>query len=209
MRAINRKGHPMSMRTSFVSMISIDLIRDAIGCGNQSIVEALIKRRNDALRKRHGDDVDEDPEFRHFIESMLLCSPPPAAEPGCWNYVVTLLAEHLGLAPDNNLPFNEGFKHLYTWGPYREELAGQIPEETDRLLEYIEDGRPLKGKQIDHDGCSFAWLTPAETSELYAALSAVDADEFADEDLEDVHELIVESLEIVCGEGAALFVAAH
>src|SRR5262245_33341525 len=102
----------MSTRTHLVSITSIDRIREAAPANDAALVEAVMKRYADESRGEDDDEDDEDlAEFREYVEGMILCRKPPKDEPGCWNYVIELLAEHFKLKPDGNLPFNEGWKH--------------------------------------------------------------------------------------------------
>lgn len=201
----------MSTRTYFFSITSIEPIRGAVGANDDSLLEAVMRHHADQLRERYGDDeeVEEDEEIRGYAESMIKCATPPEEEPGCWNYVIELLARHFRLAPDADLPFNEGWKHYHVWALYRAAVAGHVTPESERSLEYLESGRPLKGSRVDHDGSVFGWLTPQEVGELYRSLSQLDGASIADEDLAEFHEALVESLKTIRNRNAALLMAAH
>jgi hypothetical protein len=203
----------MSTRTHFVSITSLDPIREAVASGDAALVEAVMTRYVNQLREGSDDDeeIDEDDldEIREWVEGMILCPSPPEEEPGCWNYVIELLAEHFDLKPDGNLPFNEGWKHSRVWGRYRALVAGHVTREADRSLKHLEEGRPLRGSRIDYDGCVFGWLAPEEVKELARSLSQLDRAVIADEDLLDFHDGLVRSLKIIGKRNAVLFMAAH
>ncbi len=204
----------MSTRTHFVSIASIDPIRDAVASNDEALVEAVMTRYKKQLRKEYGEEeeIDDDDleEFREWVESMILCPSPPNEEPGCWNYAIELLAEHFKLKPDRRLPFSdEDWKHNQVWGDYRALVAAHITPASDKSLKYLEEGRPLKGSRLDYDGCVFGWLTPEEVKELYRSLSRLDKAVIPDEDLLDFHEGLVKSLKIISDRNAVLFMAAH
>jgi hypothetical protein len=202
----------MSTRTHLVSISSIDPIRNAVASGDEGLVEAVLTRYADQARERYGEEIDEDSlgEFREYVESMILCAKPPKAEPGAWNYVIEHLAGHFQLAPDRELPFNdEDWKHYYVWEEYRGMVAGHLSAKSKQSLEYLENGRPLRGSKIDHDGCMFGWLAPDEVKELHGALAGIDRAAITDEEMEDFHDWLVESLKMVGDRNAVLFVAAH
>jgi hypothetical protein len=203
----------MSTRTYFASISSIGPIRDAVASGDRSLVEAVMDQYVRKFRADYGEQAPIDGgalrDFRGYVESMILCPSPPKAEPGCWNYVIKLLARHFDLAPDDNLPFNEGWTHYDAWEAYRALVAGHITPKAEQSLGHLENGRPLKGSRIDHDGCVFAWLAPDEVVELSGALSRLDSRVITDEDLVDFHETLVESLKTISERKAALFMAAH
>jgi hypothetical protein len=203
----------MSTRTHFTAITSIEPIRDAVASGDEALVEAIMAQQAGELRDEEDDEVEEDEEedeeFREYAESMIQCRKPPREEPGCWNYVIAALAKHLGLAPNDDLPINDDWKHYHIWEPYRAAVAGQVTPDSARSLKHLEDGRPLRGSRIDHDGCVFAWLAPDETKELHRSLSRLDKTLFEDENLAEFHEGLVESLKIIADRDAALFMAAH
>lgn len=198
----------MSTRDYFLSITEVGPIRDAVASGNQALVEAVVSLRMKALREEFGEDED-DPEFREYAESMIACKSPPKAEPGCWNYVVEHLAKHLRLEPNADLPFNEGWKHYYSWKPYRKLVKKHVTPQAMTSLRYLEDGRPLRGTSIDHDGCVFAWLSADEVRELNDSLSRLDATVISDVGLIDFHETLVESLQMISAESKSLFMGAH
>jgi len=204
----------MSTRTRFVSITSIDPIREAVASNDDALVDIVMNRYTNQLRKEYDDeeeiDNDELEEFREYVESMILCPSPPKKEPGCWNYVIELLAKHFKLKPDDKLPFNEeDWKHYPVWESYRTLVAAHITPESDKSLKYMENGRPLKGSRIDHDGCVFGWLAPNEVKELYRSLSRLDEAVVTDEDLLDFHDGLVKSLKIISDRNSVLFMAAH
>ncbi|HEY7152407.1 MAG TPA: hypothetical protein VH575_00465 [Gemmataceae bacterium] len=203
----------MSTRTHFVSITSIDPIREAVASNDDALVDAVMTQYTNQLRKEYDDeeeiDNDELEEFREYVESMILCPSPPEKEPGCWNYVIELLAKHFKLKPDDKLPFNDDWKHYHVWEAYRALVAAHITPESDKSLKYLENGRPLKGSRIDHDGCVFGWLAPDEVKELYRSLSQLDKAVITDEDLLEFHDGLVKSLKIISKRNAVLLMAAH
>jgi hypothetical protein len=208
----------MSTRMIFGSINSLDPIRDAVASGDKKLAEAVIALYEKEMRDEYGDDEEEDEEeeeddeFHEYVESMILCRKPPKAEPGCWNYVMPLLAEHFKLKLNDNLPANDGWKQYYTWEPYRRLVADKLTPQSKQSLKYLEDGRPLKGTKIDHDGCMFAWLTPEEVKELHQSLSQVDlgpADEDDDDGMAEFHEVLVDTLKTVARRKAVLLLRAH
>lgn len=202
----------MSTRTHVVSITSLEPIRDAVASNDDALVDAVMKRYAADLQEEYdGEEPDEDDleEFQEYVESMIKCPKPPKEEPGCWNYVIELLAAHFNLGLENDYSFNEGWKQYYVWEPYRRMLAGHITPDADTSLQHMENGRPLHGSRIDHDGCVFGWLAPNEVAALHDALSKIDSSLITDEDLVDFHETWVESLKAVRDRNAVLFMAAH
>ncbi len=202
----------MSTRTHIASLTSLDPIRNAIGSNDETLVKNIMERYAVELKDEYdGEEPDEDEleEFKEDVESMVMCPEPPNEEPGCWNYVVPLLAAHYGLAYEDDYSFNFGWKHLYVWDIYRNMLAGHITPEIDASLQHIEDGRPFQGSQIDPDGCVFGWLTPDEVTILYKALSQIDNALITDEDMIDFHTTWVETLKAIHDRNAVLFMSAH
>ena len=207
----------MSTRTYFLSITSLDPIRDAVASKDDSLVEAVMTRYEREQRAEVDEDegVEEDDlqeeleEFRGYVESMILCPSPPRKEPGCWNYVIERLAEHFKLKPNHKLPFNEGWKHYHVWEMYRALVAGHLTPQSRKSLKFMEDGRPLKGARIEHDGCVFGWLTPEEVKELHQSLLQVDRALITDPDLLEFHDQLVKSLKMVSKRKSVLFMKAH
>jgi hypothetical protein len=207
----------MSTRTYFLSITSIDPIRDAVASNDDSLVEAVMTRyqRQRGAEEDEDEEIDEDDsdedleEFREYVESMILCPSPPRKEPGCWNYVIELLAEHFKLKPNHKLPFNEGWKHYHVWEMYRPLVTGHVTPQSRKSLKFMEDGRPLKGARIEHDGCAFGWLTLEEVKELHQSLSQVDRALITDRDLLEFHDVLVKSLKMVSKRNDVLLMKAH
>jgi hypothetical protein len=174
-----------------VSLESLEPIKQAVGSKDSALLEALFE------------SIGDDDELRYYAEEMIM-GLPPASEPGCWNYLVQPLAQHLDLSP-HQLPLDD-WKHYYVWEEYRSIADPLLSAESNRLLEFMELGRPFVGSSIDHDGCMFAWLTAAETLSLWGELPS-DAGEFSD--LEDFHEDFVEALKETVVRNADLFLGAH
>jgi len=192
------------------SMLSFQPIVDSIACNDDVLVEAVMKLHakevaeyNDGVEP----DMDDLEEFRDYVESMIKCPAPPVAEPGCWNYVIDVLAEHFGLHPDR-LPMDD-WKHFYVWEDYRSIVDSKVSPAAVQLLAHLEDGRPFKGETIGADGCVFAWLTANEVVTLHDALSVLDVDEMDVNDLDEFHEELLECLASTRERNAVLFMAAH
>jgi len=185
----------MSTRTHALSLKSLAPIRYAIASQNESMYEAVIAEFD-------ADDTDR----RDCAKSMIFAAAAPAKEPGCWNYVVEPLAKHLGLDP-NYLAIDD-WKHYAAWEGYRSVAETMLSPESTKLLGYIESGRPFRGVEIDHDGCLFAWLTNAESTALLSELEKIDAESFANVDLDELHEELVESLKSVVDSGSEMFIGA-
>lgn len=185
----------MSARTYALSLKSLSPIRDAIASQNAVMYSAVVAQFD-------ADDTDR----RDYARSMILVAEPPAKEPGCWNYVVEPLAKHLGLDP-KYLAIDD-WKHYAAWEGYRSAAETTLSAEANKLLGYIESGRPFRGTEINHDGCLFAWLTNAECTALLAELEEIDAEFFADIDLDELHEELIESLRSVVDSGAEMFIGA-
>lgn len=182
----------MSTRTYMLSLESLEPVRKAVGSKDRALLDALLQA------------VGEDEDFRSYARDMIM-SPPPAKEPGCWNYLVEPLAEHLGLSP-RRLPLDD-WKHYAVWEDYRALAEPLLSERGKRLLELLDSGRPFVGSGIEHDGCTFAWLTAAEAASLREELSAIDADAFGE--LDEFHEELTESLRETVDRNADLFLGAH
>ena len=115
--------HPnMSTRTYALSVTSFDPIVQSIASNDPSLVQVVC------------DAHEDDPDFREFAESMVMVPTPPEIEPGCWNYVVEVLASHFDLSP-NRLAI-EDWKHR-VWHEYLETLAPVLSDSTQSSLRYI------------------------------------------------------------------------
>lgn len=201
----------MSTRTHFLSVSSIEPIQRAVASNDRALVESLMERYARQRRERFGEDPDarDLAEFRDYVESMILCASPPAEERGCWNYVIELLAEHLSLNPDSDLPFNEfDWKHFWVWEDYIDSVANLVDAPSQTSLTLLAEGRPLKGERLDGDGCVFAWLNSREVKDLANALESVDSSILSDELIE-FHDALVASLKSIEKKGHVLFEAAH
>ena len=206
----NKNGVQMSTRTHMVSIKSLDPIRDAIGSGDASLAEALMQRYSSDMREYYdGEEPEEEEleEFKQYVDSMVMCSQPPDKEPGCWNYIIELLAAHHELDPVR-LPL-EDWKHVYVWEDYRSVVEPLITPESKQSLQFLDAGRPLKGSGIDYDGCVFGWLTLDEATELHETLTKIDAKALEQRGLDEFHEELLDSLGQTKDKGAVLFMAAH
>ena len=182
----------MSTRDSFYSITSIDPIRDVVASNDDALLEAFAE-----------------PEYREFMESVIKCKSPPKKEPGCWQYWIIALGPHLGVELDEDLPVNDDWKHYGTWEEYLKLVKKRVTKQTLASLNHLYIGRPLQGKEVEHDGCLFAWLTAEEVKELHAALSQLDESVITDEELLEFHEALVESLQIISTESKTLFLGAQ
>lgn len=175
-----------------VALESLDPIKNAIGSQDEGLLAALATALGD------------DKEFQSYARAMIMGS-RTEHEPGCWNYMVEPLAEHLGLSPVR-LPL-EGWKHYSVWKDYRSIAGAFVTPEAQQLLGYMESGRPFHGSKIDHDGCMFAWLNPDEAESLLGELSGINAEEFRV--LDGLHEELLESLDASVTKKNAVFLGAH
>ncbi len=183
----------MSARTNVLALQSFGPIRAAIGSRDSSILDGLVA------------NLDENyPEFRDYAKDMIMQA-CPRHEPGCWNYLIEPLANHLGLLVER-LPM-EDWKHYAIWREYRPVIESQLSTAVHPLLEWLENGRALLGSGIKPDGCTFAWLSTAEAALLLNELSPVNTDEF--DDLADFHQELVDSLRYVVEHDMELFLSAH
>ena len=194
----------MSMRHRFYSLTSIEAIRACVASGNKNAVEAIVQ----GYLQDSDLEIDDEPEYRHNAETMIMCDRAPRKEPGCWFHLVPYLALHLGLSPDDDLPINEGWKHSHVWPPYRKLLKRHITRTSRQYLAYLDDGRPLQGKGIQYDGCVFSWLIRNEVQALYESLSQLEPSVITIPDLTGFHEDFVESLRIVTSQSRDLFAGA-
>jgi hypothetical protein len=181
----------MSTRTYMISLKSIEPIKAAIGSQDQKLLNALLS----------GFDDDEDMES--YAKNMIMNS-PPSKEPGCWNYLVEPLANHLGLSP-NYLPMDD-WKHYHVWEDYRPNINTLVSPAAQKFLLFLEQGRPFIGSEIEHDGCMFAWLSTDEAELLLGELAKIDADDFGE--LAEFHEELLESLQATVDNKCALFLGA-
>jgi len=191
----------MSMRTSFWAVTSLEPIRQAVSSGNSELVQEL-----NALYGEHAEDDD----ISSNAHDMIMCADPPDSEPGDWSRIIRLLVQHYDLGT-NDLPFNEGWKHTSSWGPYRSIVESLITPGAVKSLQWIEDGRPLRGNSIGQDGSLFAWLTAEEVGELCQSLESLDDDaleEIEAEEFDEFHEGLVDSLVSVMANSQSLLVFA-
>ena len=183
----------MSSRTYMLAVESIEPIRQAIGSADQAILDGIAANLD-----------REKPHHLEYAQSMIM-SARPKKEPGCWNYLVKPLAQHLGLAVEQ-LPMDD-WKHYAVWEEYRKIVDPQVSAEALDLLKMLAGGRPFQGTTINHDGCVFAWLSTAEAAQLLDALAPVEIDE--DDDLADFHRELTSSLQFVVTNKMDLFAGAH
>ena len=142
----------MSLRDNIIAVKSIADLRSAIASNDTALHANLAKAYDDILRDEFGDpsDLDEDDaeEFNERREAIaaalndiILCDEPPTVEAGEWWYVYDLIVDELKLRVRCDVPL-ETYKHLHTWNPYRQRIGNQISDDVDRLLSYLEEGRP-------------------------------------------------------------------
>jgi hypothetical protein len=202
----------MSMRDGVFSVTSVNSICDVIASGDDVLSRKLCAEHaaqyvgDDLLDEVVQQDIEE---RRSIVESMIHCNSPPEKEDGGWGLLLEEIARHLGLDPRPDLPFNEGWKHVYVWKAYRPAVKKHVSRQSRRSLEYLDDGRPLLGKQVDGgQGCLFAWLSADEVQELYGSLSQLDDTIIADAEMVAFHETLVESLQIVSAQQRDLILVA-
>jgi hypothetical protein len=108
----------------------------------------------------------------------------------------------------SRLPYNEfDWKHLCVFDDYTSHLMHLLDKRSMQLLQHLADGRPLRGQQLDGDGCLFAWLTSGEVKELATALSSIDGETLG-RDMPEFHECLEDSLDVVSRDGHALLLIA-
>lgn len=185
----------MSTRSYALSVKSLAPIRDAVASQNQALFDAVVAQYQ-----------PDDEDRREYAKSMILIDTPPAKEPGCWNYVVEPLARLLGLQP--SYLAIEDWKHYAAWEDYVAAAAPHLSAQAVALLEHIKSGRPFRGTAIKNDGCLFGWLSKLECITLLDALHDLDAEVFAQIDLDELHEQLVESLQSVVDNEAEMFIGA-
>lgn len=183
----------MSARTYALAIQSLGPIRAAIGSRDSSILDGLVANLDQSY-----------PEFRDYAKDMIMQA-CPRHEPGCWNYLIEPLANHLGLLVERLSM--EDWKHYALWREYRPLIESQLSTAVEPLLESLENGRALLGSGVKQDGCTFAWLSTAEAAMLLSELSSVDTDEF--DDLADFHEELVNALQYVVLHDMELFLGAQ
>ncbi len=185
----------MSTRTHLFSISSLVPIQNAIASRDESLVEAALQAYD-----------REDEDYRAFAESMIMVKKAPRKERGEWCFMIESLAEHFDLSLER-LPL-EDYKHFYIWPDYREVVEPHLPRGINLLLEFLEEGRPLRGKKIISDGCLFGWLALQEVKDLHQALTSLDEDEVHVDDFDEFHEELVESLQLTAERDAMLLMTA-
>ncbi len=210
----------MSTRTRFIGLTAIEPLLAVVGSGNEALASRLTKANQKEVEEAWGDvdDLDEDDqeemqeeidEFSTYVTEMFLGETESGLEPGAWCYLFKVLIDELKLELPGNLPINKGYKHFYAWGPYADMVATGLTRGSTASLRHIENGRPVKGPGLEADGCLFAWLTPAEITELYQSLAKLDQAAITNCDLQEFHDDLVNSLKVLSEKQAALFVIAH
>jgi len=192
------------------SITAIEPIINAVGSNDHELLNAVASRFKLEFAKQFGGEPDDEQssEFRRYAESLITGDPPPDAEPGAWNYVITALAAHFDLQL-HQLPLND-WKHYYVWEDYIPLVAEYISPEITALLNFLCMGRPLRGRTLSADGCVFAWLTPAEVTTLHDALTEVEPSaEMEEFHLDDFHDELLDCLEITKKRNACLYLTAH
>lgn len=203
-----------------IAVTSIEQLRNVVGSKDQALFDLLLKLNTDELENAYGprNQLDEEvlEEFEEELNEtvsnlklMLLSSKPPTAEPGAWIYLIKQIIEAKQLAVKLVFSFNKGYKHLYAWEPYREAFATRLSKSAVEALQHLENGRPLRGKRLEYDGCIFAWLTQSEIAALHESLSKFSAAEVGNCDLEEFHEDVVEALAMLKQEKCDLVLSAH
>lgn len=200
----------MSTRTSLTCIQSIQPIIDAVGSQDEPLLSSVLEHHQRELTEYYeGDEPDPDEldDFREEAESLINCSSPPESEPGAWTYVIEILAEVLSLKPER-LPLDD-WKQFYVWEEYRSMIGSQLNAEANQLIDYLESGRPLKGKSLACDGCLFAWLRPEEVTTLCESLGGIESTAALQEGLGDFHKELLSCLETTQQKNGVLLLGAH
>lgn len=210
----------MSTRDFMIAIKSIQPIREIVGSKDQALFDELLESAKSEIEEEFGpeDELDEDDqeeydeqldETKAELNQLIMADGSIKTEPGSWIYLIKRIIEIRDLATVSDFNFNAGYKHYYAWEPYRELVQKRISPEANEALQFLEHGRPLRGKKIDHDGSLFAWLTNQEAASLHDSLSQINWPELGDEELEDFHNDLVEALGIVVEEKSDLLLGAH
>lgn len=218
----------MSVRPNIYPITAIEPIRQALGSRDSTLVnrirEAYIRIEEERYQE---DEIDEDAldedEFADEqqpweIDEEELRDLTKLAnafvngkfrrnrEPGEWREVITYLAHALGLTASNDPVFSEW--KTGAWSEYLGRVSERLPEGPRMSLKHLVEGRSLTGRAIEQDGCSYAWLTSGEVSELRAALGELPEsllEPSSNDWLPDFHRELLACLS-KC-EGKALFLA--
>ena len=189
----------MSARTSIYALKSIDPIRHAVASGDEKLVATL--------SDMYGEHAVDD-DFTDYAREMIMCSTVPEVERGEWSDVISFLIQHFNLSVGDSLPFNCDWMHYMSWPPYREVVGDAITPASVLSLQRLDGGRPLRGQSITHNGTFVAWLSLQEAAELYDSLLQLDDDVVENlDDLDEFHETLVESLQLISSQGLALWMS--
>ncbi|MBM4077322.1 MAG: hypothetical protein FJ267_16955 [Planctomycetes bacterium] len=203
-----------------IPVISVEAIRSVVSSKDQSLYDQLLKSTLDDIEKElgpqdelEGDDLGEFneqlDETKFELDQMLIKPTAPVAEPGCWIFLIKQIIQVKKLEINVSLSFNKGYKHFYAWEPYRKSIGSRLSREALESLQYLEDGRPLCGKSISGDGCLFAWLTHSEISALYESLATITTNDVGNPDLNEFHQDLVDSLDVLNGKGCDMILSTH
>jgi hypothetical protein len=183
----------MSVRPTIYPITAIEPIRDALGSRDESLVtrirETYIRLEEEHYREDELDEEtlaedeedafgDEQEPWEIDQDELRLITKQAKAfvnakftrnqEPGVWREVIVYLAYTLGLTTAKHPFFGDWERSA--WSDYSDRVSEALPEGPRKSLRDLVEGRSLSCRQIDHDGCSYAWLTSSEVSELLAAL---------------------------------------
>jgi hypothetical protein len=208
----------VSLRDNFLAVRSIDSLRRVIASKNSELYSELAARYDKVLLEEYGDadDLDEAgaadlkdhrEEIATALDQIIMSDQPPAIEHGDWVGAFELIAELLGIEICGKFPIN-GYKHHYTWGPYRERIHPQISADVDRLLSLLDSGRPLLGTSMESDWTMYAWLSGDEIACLHDALVKVAVGDDDGSGLAEFHKDLLASLKLLCKKGAELLMVA-
>lgn len=198
-----------------IAVKSIEPLRNVVGSKDQSLYDSLLKSAKQQLETEYGRNSDDDDfqeqldETKAELQRMILKSPPPKTEPGCWIYLIRDIVKAQKLEIKVNFPFNKGYKHSYVWQQYRTLVSSRLTKAALEALRHLEIGRPLHGKKIDYDGCVFAWLTQPEIAALHESLSKIPDANVGDKELEEFHADVVAALAALKKKKCDLVLGAH
>lgn len=208
----------MSLRDRFIAVRSIDELRRVIASKDVELRAKLAERYDKIVSDRYGDpdDLDEDEAaelkderktIAKALDRIIMSERPPAREHGDWSGVFELIAELNVLHIRCRFPI-DSYKHWHTWEPYRERIRPQAPPEVDKLLEHLQQGRPLCGTSMASDWAMYAWLKGDEIACLHDYLVKVALSDDDGSGLAEFHKALIASFKVLRKKGADLLLVA-
>jgi hypothetical protein len=184
----------MSVRPNLYAITDIEPIRQALGSRDVSLVDRIKEAYIRVEEERyHADDelveealaqdefadefepweVDKEElrEIRKLAKAFVNGKFTRNQEPGIWREVIVYLAHALGLMPSSEPLFGEW--KTSAWRLYLDRISERLPDGPRQSLKHLVNGRSLTGRQIEEDGCSYAWLTASEISDLLGSLREI------------------------------------